>query len=402
MNQPINQLPAHLQNRQSRAIGQTIRNNLSKNNPPHLSIEGGRFTLVDAAGNESPVPTYDPQLGPYIDVNIIDANEHVSKVYWGANNQYNPNAQSFLPPLCYSDNGVGPSRGSAEPQAPTCLQCPHGVWGSATSRITGKGIKACQDLQKLAFTYAGFQMVFQLRVPPNSLKNLGAYQSSLGGVDISDLVTRISFVPGIQGTLQFQAVNYIDEATAQVREQALSTNATDNLIGRHDAVHPGAAAQGFQPAIVHGNTPERQLPAPAAQAPQQVGFQQQPQAVQAAQQNQPGVLQGAQQASPPSVVSRQGFVPAAAPQPAGSATTSAANAPSTATTSSPARGRGRPRNNPAPAQQPAPQQTIQAPFPTGQATPQQAGPGANFGIVQGVPPNPELSAALASVFPPQN
>lgn len=391
MNQLINQLPAHLQNRQSRAIGQTLRTNLAKSSPPHLSIEGGRFTLIDSAGNELPVPTYDPQLGSYIDVNIIDANDHVSKIYWGPDNQYNPNAQTYLPPVCYSDNGIGPSRGSAEPQAPTCLQCPHGVWGSATSRITGKAIKACQDLQKLAFTYAGFQIVFQLRVPPNSLKNLGSYQASLGGVDISDLVTRISFVPGIQGTLQFQSVNYIDEATAQIREQALSTNATDALIGRHDAVHPGATALGGPDAQQQiGYTPPPQngaAPAPA--------FAPQPNPPAPA-----GQAATIPQAQPPFGAPQQrGFVPAAPPSQQPGQTASAPPAGGANATTPAAPRRGRPRNQ-APAQQ-QPAQQVQAPFPTG-ATPfpptSQSAPANNFGIVQGVPPNPELSAALASVF----
>lgn len=377
------QLPAHLLNRQSKPVRQALQN-LNRSSPPYLSIEGGRFTLVDAVGNEQPVQTFDPQLGPYIDINIIDANEHISKVFWGADNAYNPNAQTYLPPVCFSDNGVGPSRNSTEPQSPTCAQCPNGVWGSATSRITGKGIKACVDVKKVAFTTAGHNTVFLLRIPPNSLKNMGLYEGGFSGqpIDISDIVTRVSFVPGIQGTLQFQAVDYIDAATAALRENALSTNATDGLIGRHDTVHPQAAQlSGGAPAALP--PPVRQPDpgyAPPAPPPPNPTLHQQPV-------NQPA----AAPASPPFVMPRQGFAPTAAP----STETPTASVTSAPPSNAPAgRPRGRPRNTQqAPAQQAVPQQ---APFPTNGPTAQ---PGNNFGIQAGTAPNPELAAALASVFP---
>lgn len=376
------QLPVHLQNRQSKPVRQALQN-LNRSSPPYLSIEGGRFTLVDAVGNELPVQTFDPQLGPYIDINVIDANEHVSKVFWGSDNTYNPNAQSYLPPVCFSDNGVGPSRNVTEPQAPTCAQCPNGVWGSATSRITGKGIKACVDIKKVAFTTAGHNTVFLLRIPPNSLKNMGLYEGGFSGqpIDISDIITRVSFVPGIQGTLQFQAVDYIDAATAALRENVLSTNAADGLIGRHDVVHPQAAQlSGGAPAALPPpqQAVQQPTPNPIQQAPVQQ-FAQQPVQQQLSAGN----------ASPPFVMPRQGFAPGAAPQqtsPAAQQGPGAAPVPGS-------RPRGRPRNaQQAPVQQTVPQQ---APFPTNGPVVQ---PGNNFGIVSGVAPNAELAAALASAL----
>jgi len=369
------QLPAHLMNRQSKTVGQTLQNNLGKNNPPHLSIEGGRFTLVDANGNDQPVQTFDPQLGPYIDINIIDVNDHISKIFWGEGNQYNPNAQSYLPPLCFSDNGIGPSRNSSEPQSPTCAQCPHNVWGSATSRITGKGIKACSDLQKIAFTTVGHSTIFVLRIPPNSLKNMGLHQGTFNGtgIDISDVITRVSFVPGIQGTLQFQGIGYIDETVMAQRENALANKATDGLIGRFDVVHPAAASLGGPPQ-------QAALPAPSQQPVQQ----QQPAGN-----------------APPFVVQTAAAPPPTAPFPA---------VPVGQSPATPPKRRGRP-----PAQAATPQeQPAQAPFPTSQPPQspppqQQAGgpipngsaPGQAFGIMPGVAPNPEISAVLGNLFPGQ-
>jgi len=54
----VNQLPDYIQNRQSRGLAARVSQNLGTSSPPYLSIMGNRFTLVDAAGNEQPIPTY--------------------------------------------------------------------------------------------------------------------------------------------------------------------------------------------------------------------------------------------------------------------------------------------------------------------------------------------------------
>ena len=46
------QLPAHLQNRQSRAVNERAAAGIGSSMPPHISIQGNSFTLIDAAGNE--------------------------------------------------------------------------------------------------------------------------------------------------------------------------------------------------------------------------------------------------------------------------------------------------------------------------------------------------------------
>src|ERR1700722_13097543 len=77
----INNLPDYTQNRQSRGLAQRVSQNLGTSSPPYLSIMGNKVTLVDAAGNEQTLPTYetDPNKcirgqspAPYADVVIID------------------------------------------------------------------------------------------------------------------------------------------------------------------------------------------------------------------------------------------------------------------------------------------------------------------------------------------
>ena len=50
-----------------------------------------------------------------------------------------------------SDNGTAPSRNASNPQARTCAECPQSAWGSKVSTVSGKGVKACADIQKIAF-----------------------------------------------------------------------------------------------------------------------------------------------------------------------------------------------------------------------------------------------------------
>jgi hypothetical protein len=238
----MNQVPAHLARYQSRDLGSSLSKNLGATSPPHVSIANGRFTLVDAAGNEQPCSGFDQTLGVYLDACIIDANDHISRVYYAA--AYDPSAARFSPPDCWSDNGVGPSVQASNPQSPTCAACPNAVWGSAVS-AKGAAIPACQMVQKLALLIPEVpRAVFLLRVPPNSHKNLRAYNelSKRSGVDVSNVITRIYFDAGVVGTLLFTGVNWIDESIAQAREEAYVEKKTDTIVGRTDVARPALAA----------------------------------------------------------------------------------------------------------------------------------------------------------------
>lgn len=239
MNAP--QLPAHLQRYQARDIGATLSHNLGTAAPPYVSIANNRFALIDSTGAEQPVATFDPQIGVYVDACIVDANESLSRIYYGT--KFDPSAATYNPPICWADNGIGPSVSCSSPQARSCTPDPEGVhgckwavWGSATSP-QGKPIPACQQVQKLALLLPGMPTLFLIRIPPNSHKHLRAYQETCrgSGMMVADVITRIYFDPGTQGTLLFKGVSYIDEPTAQLREAAYVEKKTDALVGRNDA-----------------------------------------------------------------------------------------------------------------------------------------------------------------------
>jgi len=263
------QVPAYLQRYQPRNIGEKLSQNLGTSAPPYVSIQGNRFTLIDAAGNEMPVPTFDPQIGVYLDACIIDVGDHISRVFYI--NKFDPSAQSYTPPDCWSDNGLAPSISCNSPQSPTCASCPNAVWGSAIS-AQGKQIPACQLTQKTALLIPGIpQTVFLLRVPPNSHKHLRAYvELSRGsGVNISDVLTRIHFDLTTQGTLLFKGVQYIDEQLAALRENAYAEKKTDNLVGRNDVPRQVVAMQQIAaPAqVALGAIPVQMASSPPAKRP---------------------------------------------------------------------------------------------------------------------------------------
>jgi hypothetical protein len=267
-----NQLPAHLQNRQRRDLATAAIGGLNMGSPPHISIAGNRFTLIDDAGNEKPIQTL------FLDVCVIDANQAVSKIYFDPRIPFEPGGDNSNPPICWSDNGIGASVQASVPQNTSCQMCPQNAWGSATSKATGKPVKACNDVKKLAVLIPGMEMVFLLRVPPASLKNLAKYTQTLAGhgVDLPDAVTRLEFES--QGVLKFTPMGYVDAATAALTDKVIVAKATDNLVGRNDKPWGGQAdaqkiayAQQQAPAIA---APAASAAQPMAPPPQPFGGQQ--------------------------------------------------------------------------------------------------------------------------------
>jgi hypothetical protein len=250
MSQP-NTLPAHIANRQNRGLAQQVSLNLGTTAPPYLSIEGGRFTLYDSAGNSKLMTGMDEKLGVFIDVCIVDILERKSRVYYAQD--YNPSATSWAPPDCWSDNGIGPSRQCSSPQSPTCAACPMAVWGSEVSRVTGKGIPACNEQQKIAFLVPGFEQLFLLRIPPNSLKHFKAYGEQFRGrpFDMDAVLTRIAFQKEGQGTLIFVPASYTPEPVLALADKVIAAKAADGMLGRMD--------QPIQGLVLPPNRPTQQI-----------------------------------------------------------------------------------------------------------------------------------------------
>ncbi len=240
--------------------------NLGTRAQPYLSIEGDRLTLVDANGDTDPVMTRiekgqakgDEQPGdPCLDCVIVDGGDHPSQIYYGR--AYDPKAETYSPPMCWSDNGVAPSVNCSEPQASRCEQDPtprtipglpgeggHGgckwaVWGSGRAAPGSKVVPpACSKYQKLAIMIPGDDIQFLLRVPPNSLVQLDRYNTKFKGQSFSmvDVVTRISIR---DKTLHFSGVRNANDAEKAQRDAIWAAKKTDALVGRGDKPRQAAA-----------------------------------------------------------------------------------------------------------------------------------------------------------------
>lgn len=230
----MNNLPSYLQGAPSRNLAQTAIANVGVGTPPHLSIQGNRFTLVDIAGNTIPIQTL------YVDVVIVDVNEHISKIFFGLDKPFDPANPS--PPICFSDNGEAPSQAASAPQSPTCAGCAHNVWGSKISQM-GSAVKQCADQQKIAI-YAPDHSdgIFLLRIPPGSFINWRAYMAKFASanLDPDKVITRLSFQEGVVGTLAFNSPGYVPEQQFATVLKMITAKAADQMIGRLDRPRQGA------------------------------------------------------------------------------------------------------------------------------------------------------------------
>lgn len=144
-----------------RDINAALAGGLMSAQPPRISLNDDRFTLLSETGERH--PTFAPALT--IDVVIVGANDHVSRVYF---DEYEQDAST--PPICFSDNGVAPSTEALQPQNATCSGCPKAAWTKINA--LGNQVPWCQSRKKLAVLVAGAgETVYLLSVPPKSLKD---------------------------------------------------------------------------------------------------------------------------------------------------------------------------------------------------------------------------------------
>lgn len=269
------------------SINDDMRSGLGMESAPYLSIENQRFNLIDANRDRLEVGEYDKKIGLYVDLCIVDTNRNISRVFYDrAANPYEPGAQNFNPPECWSDNGYAPSQNCMKPQWSVCATCPKAEWGSEVSAVSGKDIPACRSYKKIAFILAdnmlqagdpALDMLWLLRIPPNSQKkHLKPYvdwisKKPLGTrmLTVTDVITRVSFDATVQGTLNFAAVGLISERLGKLRVKAWSSSDTDAIVGRNDVAISEdkqkqiVAQRGRQPASEPAEQ-RREVTAPAA------------------------------------------------------------------------------------------------------------------------------------------
>ena len=110
------------QSTHERAVSAALLSDLGPGMHPRVSIRGGQFALVDAAGMRygAPVLLQNTAQGQKLVMLaiIVGSNPKKSRVFYA--DKYDPDSPG--PPDCYSDNGLAPSSNSSTPQARTCAE----------------------------------------------------------------------------------------------------------------------------------------------------------------------------------------------------------------------------------------------------------------------------------------
>jgi hypothetical protein len=259
-------LPAHLQKVQLPRLSDRATEGMGSAMPPHVSIRGNAWKLVDATGDESPLTT------TYLDCAIIDMSDVMCKLYY--DNDWTPDSKD--PPLCWSANGVAPSKEAVQPQSQTCQACPQNIRGSAVSKLSGASIKACRDEKWLAVLVDGYKdLIFQFRVTPGSFKNWSAYSEKFKKqpFDIRDVITRMQFEKDKNGVVTFTPANWLTPDMTALRNKLVTSKATDGIVGRLDQPIQGTLAgpTAATSTSLSGTQTQPQEKAPTVEGPKKRG-----------------------------------------------------------------------------------------------------------------------------------
>ncbi len=256
--------PVQYRNRPQRSLVEDALSGLGAVRPSSISRGGNRFTLVDSAGNTETKALLNEEGEFYLDVVIVDANKHKSRMYYG--DKYREDDPR--PPKCWSDNGTGPSAQAIEPQHNVCANCPQSAWNSDINPRTGQGVPACKSYKKIAVVVVGdnTEQVYEMMIPPGSWsgdRGWSRYMETLklNKIEPWDVITRMSFTVGSIGVLAFKPTGYVEGDLVQQVEAAWESGVTSQICGMTDVARnpslPLIAKSVAAPAA-----PQQQMPPP--------------------------------------------------------------------------------------------------------------------------------------------
>ena len=210
-----------------------------------ISIKQSRFRII-MGGEEQQVLS-----ASHLDVAIVRTNPGVNKTFYIK--QWRPGQEPETPD-CMSADGVTPLHGCKAQQADYCATCPQNAWGSRINPLTGAKGKACMDGKRLAIVPASNLSgdMFQLAVPPASLKDYGLFARQLNQLNppvaYNDVVVRISFDTDVSfPKLKFEPVRYLSDEEAEIIQGRFDDDETRTVcgIGQTEAPTPRTVADGF-------------------------------------------------------------------------------------------------------------------------------------------------------------
>jgi len=184
---------------------------------PHISTDNKEFAAV--VGKElRPIALYDEQARTmYLEFILVGMAKHPIRLHFplAAKDPNNPNPaqvstydpKNKQPPVCSSENGVGPSVDARQPQAAFCANCWAREWGSALSQ-RGERIPACTTKKRLAVIVPafGWDTPLQFDIPPAAFQNWAALTQMLRDGKITrpeQVMIRAYFIANEDGFLKF-------------------------------------------------------------------------------------------------------------------------------------------------------------------------------------------------------
>lgn len=260
-------MPVQYRNRPTHSLVEDALSGLGGVRPSSISRGGNRFTLVDAAGNTETKALLNDEGEFYLDVVIVDANKHKSRMYYG--DKYREDDPR--PPKCWSDNGTGPSAQAIEPQHPVCATCPQSAWNSDINPRTGQGVPACKSYKKVAVVVVGDHtgQIYEMMIPPGSWsgdRGWTRYMETLklNKIEPWDVITRMSFTVGSIGILAFKPTGYVEGDLVQQVEAAWDSGNTAQICGMTDVARDPTLPLVTKP-VAAPAAPQQQMPPPPVQ-----------------------------------------------------------------------------------------------------------------------------------------
>ena len=237
-----------------------------------ISIRGSKWRIKHG-GEEDPVLDANGEPQASLELVIVKANPHVSKIYYAT--AYS--AGDAEQPDCFSLDGIKPDATAESKQSPGCASCPHNQWGS---RITpqGKKAKACSDNRRLAVVplndlqnavYGGAML---LRVPAASLGDLATYGKKMAakGYPYNAVSTRFGFdVNASYPKLTFKAVRPLTDDELRVVATHITSERTTAVLSTLEdaALVEDAPAAAKAPSKVETVDTEFEIPPADTDAP---------------------------------------------------------------------------------------------------------------------------------------
>ena len=257
------EIPAYILNPElARQANEDAAAGIGTGYPARIKLMGTKFAMVDGNGEEKPYPPSKMIIGPdenqYMPVVVLRAKKALQKAWYLK--KYDPNADAFQAPDCFSNDGERPDPSSSSKQCETCAACPHNAFGSGMDQNgnASKG-KACSDSKILAVFVPNFG-VHSFKLPPASLKNFGLYvkQLSANGIPLGTVKTLVGFdLAQTYPVLVFKFGGFLkQDHMAQLEEMALSPEVDD--------IVKGISSTPSAPALP---APPKQVSKPAAPPP---------------------------------------------------------------------------------------------------------------------------------------